>query len=232
MKSKTILVSTVLGASLLGFAGLWAFVVWANLYKGEREGRLFYLPAFALTADPTPVEFTIRDRRFRVPKSYLLFKSAWAGGATDSIFLQALLPSMEPPSEWNLQEFRSAGWNHEILITIENAKNRRELESVDEWYLGRIRADTKIEVGHGLVRYDFVEEWRGDQLYAPLNRHPQIRYFTCSVEDEFVKSPSCEAFFYWDSKIHVDYTFSKNYLPRWEQVHDGVMRLVDLLMLP
>ena len=93
--------------TILLWLGLLGWTVWwlAQFYvviKAEREGRLFYLPAFALTTDPTPVEFTIRDRRFRVPKAYLEFKSEWTGGKTDLLFLQALLPSMDPPSNNNL----------------------------------------------------------------------------------------------------------------------------------
>src|SRR5205814_1209187 len=125
---------------------------------------LFYLPAFALTTDPTPVEFTIRERRFRVPKAYLEFKSEWTGGKTDSLFLQALLPSMDPPSNNNLDEFKSIGWRKQVLVTIENAMNWRELEDVDRWFLGEIVADTKIEFPeYGLVRYDFASTTRGEQ---------------------------------------------------------------------
>src|SRR5882724_3980114 len=113
--------------------GLLGWTVWwlAQLYlviKAEREGRLFYLPAFALTTDRTPVDFTIRARRFRVPKAYLEFKSEWAGGATDSFHIQALLPNMEPPSDSNLAEFTSVGIGNKISIKIDDADRWRELE--------------------------------------------------------------------------------------------------------
>ena len=223
--------------TILLLLGLICWAVWwlAQFYvviKAEREGRLFYLPAFALTTDRTPVDFTIRDRRFRVPKAYLEFKSEWAGGKVDALFLQALLPDMDPPSDANLEEFENPGWQNQVLITIEDAKNWRELEDVDRWFLGETVADTKIELPeYALVRYDFASRTRGEQLFIPINNHPQIRYFTCGVADEFVKSPSCDVFFYWDRKIHIHYIFSKEYLPRWQNVNDSVMHLVNLLMV-
>ena len=226
-------VAVILLVCVLGLWGAWWLAQFYVLVRAEREGRLFYLPAFALTTDPTPVEFTIRDRRFRVPKAYLEFKSEWTGGATDSLYLQALLPNMDPPSEKNLDEFKGIGMRNQILVTIENAEKWRELEDVDRWYLGEIVADTKVEIrGLGLVRYNFAMRLRREQLFIPLDRHPHIRYFTCDVEDKFIKFPNCGVFFYWDRKINIAYHFSKDYLPRWREVHDSVVHLVNASMIP
>jgi hypothetical protein len=110
--------------------------------------------------------------------------------------------------------------------------NWRELEDVDRWFLGEIVADTKIEFPeYGLVRYDFASTMRGEQLFIPIDRHSKIRYFTCGVADEFVKSPSCDVFFCWDRMIHIDYIFNKSTYPNWKEVHESVVRLVNTLMV-
>ena len=217
--------------ALLGWGAVKAFPFLTALYITKTEDRLFYLPAFALTTDQTPVEFELRDRVLRVPKAYLKFKHQWDGGRRDEIFIKALLPDMEPPTDSNLEEFTKPGWNRKISIVIKNAEFRRELESVDKYYLGKIKPETRTSLADDLLQYDFHGNL-GNELYIPSDRHPHLRYFTCSVADEYIVSPDCTADFYWSSKIHVSYSYSKTYLPDWQEVHRKVVSFVGSLLLP
>jgi hypothetical protein len=73
MRQKFILIAAgaLLGIGVLGWAAGQALDYLTARYITKKEKRLFYLPAFALTTDQTPIEFELRDRMLRVPKAYL-----------------------------------------------------------------------------------------------------------------------------------------------------------------
>jgi hypothetical protein len=211
---------------LAGWAGVEAFVIWANLYQAEKESRLFYLPAFALTTDRTPIDFTMRGFVFRIPKAYLTFTHQWEGGPVQEIFLQAILPKLEPPTEHNLDDFKKTGWVDEITISITDAELINDPEFVDSLYLGEIKPETRSKSNHSLLRYEFYHSG-GDELYIPAARHPQLRYFTCAIGDKFVVYPSCNASFYLNSKLYIEYSYGKQHLGEWQDVHRQVVSLVS-----
>lgn len=232
MKLKTAMIAGggLIGVLLVGWAGLTAFVIWANLYQAEKQGRLFYLPTFALTTDRTPVEFTMRGYVFRIPKAYLEFTHQWEGGQAQEIFLQALLlPELEPPSEHNLEDFKKTGWVDEMGISIKNAENIA-MDSVDSYYLGEIKPGTRTQFNDDLFRYDLRGN-RGDQLYVPSEPHPHLRYFTCAIEERSVVSPSCEASFHLNDELYIRYIYSARHLEKWREIHSRVVLLINGFVL-
>ncbi len=185
-----------------------------------------FLPPFGLSTDPTPVAFTINGRRLVFPKAHLYYPEQWSGGEVSEIFLQALLPEIEPPSDLNLHEFKRAGWGKTIDLSLTDARRLRDPVEVKTWWFGFVQPRGVTTVEHGLVRFNLRDIFANENLYVPATPHPDIEYFRCNKKDQVVISPACDIDFYYDKQIHVNYTYSKDYLPQWREVHESIRRFI------
>lgn len=185
-----------------------------------------FLPRSTLNTDPTPVGFTINGRRFVFPKSHLYYAEQWSGGEVFEIFLHALLPEIEPPANLNLHEFQRAGWGKTIDLSLTDAHRVRDPAEVKAWWFSYIQPRSVTTIEHGLVRFNLRDNFADNNLYVPARPHSDIEYLRCDIKDEVLISPACEIDFYYDKDIFVNYAYSKDYLPRWREIHERVRRFI------
>lgn len=216
---------------LLVLLVLLTLVLWrANGHKTESEARPtstpLALPRWTLTTDPTPAEFVIGESHFVFQKSYVSYAEDRSGGRKEELFLRALLPQIEPSMESNLDQFSRPGWGNKITLALTDARRLRDPAELKAWWFSLIQPRSVTRTEHGLVRFNLRDIFANDNLYVPVSPHPDIEYFHCDIKDKVLISPACEFDFYYDKDIHVNYAYSKDYLPRWREVHERVRRFI------
>ena len=185
-----------------------------------------YLPRSVLSTGQRPVVFGMNGHRLVFARAYLFYSAQWSGGDVSELYLHALLPEIEPPTDSNLQEFERAGWGKKIDLSITDAHRLRDAAEVKAWDFSHIQPRSFTKIEYGLIRYNQRYIFSRDNLYVPVTPHPDIGYFECSIRDQVLISPDCEVGFYYDNDLYVNYAYSKDYLPRWREVHERVRRFI------
>lgn len=150
----------------------------------------------------------------------------WPGGVKEELYVRALLPYLESPSEQNMHEFKRPGWSHKITLEITDARRLRDPAELKSWWHGLIQPRSLTKIEHGLVRFNLRDRFASGNLYLPVTPHPDIEYFHCDIKNNVLISPACDIDFFYDNQIHVNYTYSKDYLPRWQEIHERVRRFI------
>jgi hypothetical protein len=186
-----------------------------------------YLPPSTFSTDPTPVHLVLNGHRLTFPRAYLQYQTQWAGGPVSEIFVEALLPDFEPPTKANLQEFLRAGHGRKIDVNLKDARQMRDMDDFKAWVFSYIQPRSVTRKRHGLVSFNTRGGvYSGMNIFIPEEPHPDIQFFECGIKIGLIVSPGCQVLFFYNPGIHVDYSYSRDFLPQWREIHDGVRRFI------
>ena len=186
-----------------------------------------YLPPSTVSTDPTPVHLVLNGHRLTFSRAHLQYQSQWAGGPVSEIFVNALLPGFEPPTKTNLQEFLRPGHGRIIDVNFTDARRLNDMNAYKAWRFSYIQPRSVTIKMHGLVGFNTSGgAYSGMNILIPEEPHPDIDFFECDIKIGLVVSPSCKVLFFYNSEVHVDYDYSRDFLPQWKEIHDGVRRFI------
>jgi hypothetical protein len=186
-----------------------------------------YLPPSTFSTDPTPVHLVLNGHRLTFSRAHLQYQSQWAGGPVSEIFVNALLPDFEPPTKANLQEFLRAGHGRIIDVNFTDSRRLNDINAYKAWRFSYIQPRSVTIKMHGLVGFNTGGgAYSGMNIFIPEEPHPDIEFFECDIKIGLVVSPSCKVLFFYNSEVHVDYDYSRDFLPQWKEIHDGVRHFI------
>jgi hypothetical protein len=209
------------------FSAVMLLASGANPAGGSSHRYSDYLPPSTFSTDPTPVHLVLNGHRLTFSRAHLQFQSQWAGGPVSEIFVEALLPDFEPPTKANLQEFLRAGHGRIIDVNFKDARRMRDMNAFKAWRFSYIQPRSVTIKMHGLVGFNTGGgAYSGMNIFIPEEPHPDIQFFECDIKIGLIVSPACQVLFFYSPDIHVDYSYSRDFLPQWRAIHDGVRRFI------
>jgi hypothetical protein len=212
---------------LLLSVAILAVVAWPAAVGGSSHRYSDYLPPSTFSTDPTPVRLLLNGHRLTFSRAHLQYQSQWAGGPVSEIFVNALLPDFEPPTKANLQEFFSRGYGRQIDVNLKDARRMRDMKAFKAWRFSYIQPRSVTSKMHGLVGFNTGGgAYSGMNIFIPEEPHPDIQFFECDIKIGLIVSPACQTLFFYNPDIHVDYIYSRDFLPQWKEIHEGVRRFI------
>jgi hypothetical protein len=157
----------------------------------------------------------------------LQYTTQWEGGPVSEIFVNALLPDFEPPTKANLQEFLRPGHGRIIDVNFTDARRLNDMNAFKAWRFSYIQPRSVTIKMHGLIGFNTGGgAYFGMNIFIPEEPHPDIQFFECDIKIGLVVSPSCKVLFFYNSRVHVDYDYSRDFLPQWKEIHRGVRQFI------
>ena len=181
------------------------------------------------TTDSTSVALTVRGTRLSVPANYLETRGARRGGDQDVVALFALLPDMRGYSAAEATLFSGNAADSPLLhMAIRGDTNSLDPASrLSRIYMPYILNPKGTQGPFGLTRYDFRADsgyGRDDLFVGPGD--PML-LLLCERPAQDLPSPNCLAIDRPIARnVNLSYRFKRAQLARWQQISEGVGRLV------
>lgn len=185
------------------------------------------------------IDIKIEGRNYIVPIKYL--DKTWKSGQNIShLGLVALLPKFEGRTLKNKHEFTAykngIGNRIKIYLDVTESINKDFLGIFGDlsnkalylqYYKSQFNASDTYNRDTTVYGLSHVGDLRKKELYVSTKIN-DLTYYRCYKDPESGKRyfPTCETQFPLWGNVVIKYSFSKVYLKDWEEIHEGVIRLV------
>lgn len=183
----------------------------------------------APTSRTDPVSITIGGTKFSIPANYIMFARARQGGALKEAQLFTTFPDFEGYSDWHASSFSGNAADSPVIFLLlrEEQFKISEAERLQRIYMTYV-ADPAGKPGpFGLTQYVFRDDsgYQGEDLFVgQMNGKPVV--LRCVRFSPQVPSPSCLRDVRIGSGITLSYRFKRANLGRWQEIAQGVDKLV------
>ena len=201
----------------------WLSVILLSFIPYEACGDIF---ENRMSMDTTPVEFSIGETHYKIPRNYLFTMDNWAGGPQELVSLRVEYPGLLPFSE----KTKACFLGERLCRRIEFAIVTAQFQSGEEHFpsLRHLFHDQKPEEGpSGLELYTIGPESARIEIYRKvLADHTLV--FDCNVFDNHgVKDGVCQVLTRTRHGGIINYRFSRQELKNAAAVDIGLRNLVD-----
>ncbi len=181
------------------------------------------------------ISLSVHGRTFHIPANYLQYASARQGGERREIALFALVPGMSGWSNWNAQTFTgNAPDSPVIFLFIRNEKiGLTETDRFNRVYMGYFSTPHGEPGPYGLTQYRFRVDsgYKNEDLYVGETASgPMV--LRCVRLGPQVPSPSCLRDMLIAPGVSLSYRFKRSHLPQWQEIGDGVDKLIASFRKP
>jgi len=183
----------------------------------------------APTSRTDPVALTINGSKFSIPANYIMFARARQGGALKEVQLFTAFPDFSGYSDWHSSSFSGNAADSPVIFILlrEEQFKISEAERLQRIYMTYV-ADPAGKPGpFGLTQYVFRDDsgYHGEDLFVgQQNGKPVV--LRCVRFSPQVPSPSCLRDARATGGVTVSYRFKRANLGRWQEITQGVDKLV------
>lgn len=200
-----------------------------------------------LSTSLEPVKVKIGEYRLAIPEAYLdapIEKDADAESFltedgfynTSGVFMVTELPDLTPRTANSMQEWlKHRGWQESRWVNVLLQRTKIGMagpsDIIFEIYSGI--KDRGAEVRAAGTAYGL--EWlavdrKGRDNFVKFENGERTVFINCYQEDR-VPSPACIQFIRIRPALHAKITYSRQYLPRWQEIEARVRSLIDHLIV-
>lgn len=183
----------------------------------------------APTTRTDKVAITINGAKFAIPANYIIFARTRQGGTLKEAQLFTLLPDFKGYSTADASSFSGNAADSPVIFLLlrEEQFKISEAERLQRIYMTYV-ADPAGKPGpFGLTQYVFRDDsgYSGEDLFVgQLNGKPVV--LRCVRFSPQVPSPSCLRDLRIGSGVTLSYRFKRANLGRWQEIAQGVDKLV------
>ncbi len=181
------------------------------------------------------IEFKLGKENFKIHKAYFQGGGESRWGVLYYAKFWALLPDFEPYDRAkNYYEFvERRGWGRKLNFQMHlREKNRNAVAAIIENHKGKGghkrfsgRLGSPDERQYGLEVYRAINYSPDDYLYRPDGE--TTVYITCGSKIMNVPFPHCDMMWDPSDSVYADATFSKDYLPQWQEILSNIQKIFD-----
>jgi hypothetical protein len=187
------------------------------------------------TSRTDAIRLRVHGRTFHVPANYLEYESARQGGDRKEVALFALIPEMSGWSNWEAQSFAGNAPDSGVvyLLIRDERLGLTEAERFQRVYLGYVTNPHGVAGPYGLRQYEFREDsgYHNEDLFVgETAKGPMVLRCVRIAAD--VPSPSCLRDMLIAPGVSLSYRFKRAHLSEWQQIGDGVDRLIASFAKP
>lgn len=215
------------------YVAVIAFGLWASYEVGKRLDI-----GYGTSTSPRLVRLEIGDRVFMIPQNYIWSREDWKGGRVTGVNLHALLPGFHPYTDTNQHEFKKPGRNGRISFVLSEHNNPNNLSTstsmtrkevfhriTHRYGTGEPRPFIKKDGVAGLSLWLKMERTSADELYVGNKQNGEFYWLECSGDQQY-PNPSCSTWVEHSNSITIKYSFSKKFLPLWEELDNQVLNFI------
>jgi hypothetical protein len=181
------------------------------------------------------VKFELGGEKFKVLKAYFRGGSEDRWGSPLYAKFWALLPDFETyDKSKNHYEFvEQRGWGRKVFfrlhlrkasrVSVSEIVERNSYKSGGKRFSGRL--GNPDEMKYGLEEYRSTNYSFDDYLYRPKDSGKV--YISCSSKIMNTPSPSCKMMWDPSESVYADATFSKAYLPQWNEILLDIQKVIN-----
>lgn len=226
----TLLISTITAVVVVLFLGA--------KFDLPIDGKNGWQPSLKhATEHDDRVQFQLMNTHFDVPKQYFKGVAVSGGGIAESASLWALLPNFEgydkAVNHHDFFEVNHKGRRIQIML-LPRGRRMKVPQIVD-----RHLRDPTVVLGKHAGKYDEMrygmEYYRSNNDVQPSiyiyrkNGTPEL-LFRCDDTRPSIPSyktyPGCQVYWDYNDEVAVDFDFSINYLPQWQDIMTNLQQLL------
>ncbi|HEY8948925.1 MAG TPA: hypothetical protein VIM56_08595 [Rhizomicrobium sp.] len=183
----------------------------------------------APTSRTDPVAITINGTKFSIPANYIMFARARQGGALKEAQLFTALPDFQGYSEWHASSFSGNAADSPVIFLLlrEEQFKISEAERLQRIYMTYVTDPAGKPGPFGLIQYVFRDDsgYHGEDLFVgQMDGKPVV--LRCVRFSQQVPSPSCLRDQRIGSGVTLSYRFKRANLGRWQEIAQGVDKLI------
>lgn len=225
----------------LAFVAMVVFIYVAVIAFGLKAsyevGKRFDI-GYGASTNPRLVRLEIGDRIFMIPQNHIWSREDWKGGRVTGVNLHALLPGFQPYTDTNEHEFKKPGRETRISITLREHNNPNSLSTstsmtrVEVFHRRTHNSNSneaesfiKQEGANGLQLWIKQDTSPKSEIYVASKKNGDFYWLECSRDGEH-PNPSCDTLVEYSNQSVIRYSFSKKFLPQWEELDNQVLSFI------
>jgi hypothetical protein len=220
-------IPALIGAAILTLSGVFLYY-----YFGPSVDELMDRTPRA-TSRTHDIKVQIADSLFVIPANFTRFGRGRSDGRHEQIELHALLPEMEPFTEWNRDAFEDLGPSSKVIqFEIGETGNMLDAERrFAEVYLKFLETPRGEPAEFGLTRYLFNRNtgYEDQELFAQRLRDGKLFLLMCFRKSSLIPAPHCTRTILLSEKLGLTYRYKKAHLADWQTIDTKMIALVDSL---
>lgn len=188
---------------------------------------------FGTTNSLEPVHIEIAGRHFAIPRAYIWDRTSWKGGEMDGVNMHALLPDFKPYSQETKAEFERLGHGNTVGFLLKYSSHQLPRKQVFDRLYPKDAVSKGKEGPFGFSVFQIPTKGKavGDDLHFRYLEDGTFFYLACSRIGTVV-SPGCTGFMSLGDGFFVDYHYSRDYLKDWQQIEQGLRKLIHGFQVP
>ena len=183
----------------------------------------------APTSRTDPVALTVNGAKFSIPANYIMFARARQGGTLKEVQLFTTFPDFKGYSDWHASSFSGNAADSPVIFILlrEEQFKISEADRLQRIYMTYVVDPAGKPGPFGLTQYVFRDDsgYHGEDLFVgEQNGRPVV--LRCVRFSQQVPSPSCLRDARASSGVSLSYRFKRANLGHWQEITQGVDKLV------